>query len=168
MRLTDMDFTMSAKRNFNSNDILALLHSQPLSTGEIARKIRCDRVTALKYLRELKAKKQVLETRISNTVNLWRLTNFGNQILYGDCAETLKQVESESVDLIVTDPPYGYSFMGLSWDSALPSLDALKECCRVLKAGACAFFMCSSRTDLLWRMGERLEKAGFETGFSSI
>jgi DNA modification methylase len=110
----------------------------------------------------------VLETRVSNILNKWSLTLFGNPILIGDCAQTLKQLPDESVDLIVTDPPYGYNFMGLDWDSALPSLAALKECCRVLKAGAFAYFMCSPRTDLLWRMGERLEKAGFETGFSNI
>lgn len=159
---------MPAKWNFNVKDFLSVLRKgSVLSTGNIAKALHCHRTTALRYLRELKGKKQIAETRISNTLNVWKITRCGN-ILMGDCAETLKQVESESVDLIVTDPPYGYSFMGLSWDSALPSLDALKECCRVLKAGAFAFFMCSSRTDLLWRMGERLEKAGFETGFSNI
>jgi DNA modification methylase len=101
-------------------------------------------------------------------LNLWKLTLYGNPILIGDCAETLKQLPDESIDLIVSDPPYGFSFMGLDWDRALPSLAALKECFRVLNAGAFAFFMCSSRTDLLWRMGERLEKAGFVTAFSNI
>ena len=159
---------MPAKRKFNVKDFLALLKIKSFSTGEISRKIRCNRGTALKYLKELKVNKQVIETRISNTINQWKLTFFGNPIMIGDCAKTLKQLPDESIDLIVCDPPYGYCFMGLDWDKALPSLDALKECCRVLKAGAFAFFMCSSRTDLLWRMGERLEKAGFETGFSNI
>jgi DNA modification methylase len=158
---------MAAKRNFDKNSFLSLLSNEPLSTGIIARKIRCDKVTALKYLRELKAEKIVVETRINHKTNVWQL-NFENQILIGDCATTLRNIETESVDLIVTDPPYGYNFMNLNWDKALPSLEALKECCRVLKSGAFAFFMCSSRTDLLWRMGERLEKAGFETGFSNI
>ena len=63
---------MPAKRMFNVKDFLELLHI-PLSTGEIARKICCNRGTALKYLKELKTKKQVLETRISNTLNLWKL-----------------------------------------------------------------------------------------------
>jgi len=99
---------MPAKRIFKVNDFLALLRKGTFSTtGSIVRTLKCNRGTALKYLKELKAKKQVLDTRISNTVNLWQLTHFGNQILYGDCAETLKGVESESVDLIVTDPPYG-------------------------------------------------------------
>jgi len=46
----------------------------PLSIGEIARKLRCNRGTALKYLKELKAKKQVLETCISTNLNVWKLT----------------------------------------------------------------------------------------------
>jgi DNA N-6-adenine-methyltransferase (Dam) len=62
---------MPAKRKFNVKDFLELLYI-PLSTGELARKLRCNRGTALKYLKELKAKKQVLETRISNTLNLWK------------------------------------------------------------------------------------------------
>lgn len=67
---------MSAKRIFNLKDFLALLRKGTFSTtGSIARTLKCNRGTALKYLKELKAKKQVLETRISNTVNLWRLNN---------------------------------------------------------------------------------------------
>jgi hypothetical protein len=164
-----MGFNMPAKRNFKVDDFLALLHTKSFSTtGEIARRLKCNRGTALKYLRELKAKKQVIETRVSNILNKWSLTLFGNPILIGDCSETLKQLPDESVDLIVSDPPYGFSFMGLDWDRALQSIDALKECCRVLKSGAFDFFICSSRTDLLWRMGERLEKAGFVTAFSNI
>jgi len=163
-----MGFTMSAKRNFNSNDILSVLKTGNFSTGEIARKIRCDRVTALKYLRELKAQKRVKETRISTNLNVWQLTHFGNQILFGDCAEQLKAIVSETVDLIVTDPPYGIKFMGKNWDKALPSPEALKECLRVLKPGAFAFIMCSTQQTMLSHMIIRLSEAGFETRFSSI
>ena len=158
---------MAAKRNFDERDFLALLTTKSMSTGCIAKKMRCDKVTALKYLRELKTEKRVIETRISSTSNVWQL-NFENQILIGDCAETLKNIETESVDLIVTDPPYSLSFRGLSWDKALPSLEALKECCRVLKHGAFAFFMCSTQQKMLSHMIVRLSEAGFETGFSSI
>ena len=35
----------------------------------------------------------------------------------GDCADVMAQLESESVDAIVTDPPYGLAFMGAEWDS---------------------------------------------------
>ena len=161
---------MPAKRNFNVKDFLSVLKTGTgtFSTGEIARAIKCHRSTCLRYLRELKAKKQIVETRISNTLNVWRLTRSEDRILFGDCAETLKSIADESVDLIVTDPPYGYNFMGLSWDRALPSLESLKECLRVLKSGAIAFIMCSPRQDVLCEMIYRLKKAGFKTGFSSI
>lgn len=91
-----------------------------------------------------------------------------NEILVGDCAETLKKYPDETFDCIVTDPPYGYSFMGKQWDKALPSLEALKECHRVLKSGAFGFFMSAPRQDVLSRMILRLEEAGFQTGFTSI
>lgn len=86
----------------------------------------------------------------------------------GDCQELIKAIPDNSVDCIVTDPPYGYSFMGLDWDKALPSEEALRECCRVLKPGAFGFFMCTPRQDLLSRMIIRLEDAGFKTGFTSL
>ena len=40
-----------------------------------------------------------------------------NKILQGDCIEELKKLEENSVDCIVTDPPYGLEFMGKEWDS---------------------------------------------------
>lgn len=53
-----------------------------LSTGVIARKIKCHISTALRYLRDLKRAKQVIEQRISNTINQWKLT--GKRILLID------------------------------------------------------------------------------------
>ena len=56
---------MPAKRKYDGNDFLEVLHTKPLSTEEIVRKIRierklrCHRSTALRYLRELKAAKLV-------------------------------------------------------------------------------------------------------------
>jgi hypothetical protein len=66
---------MPAKRIFKFDDFLALLHIKSSSTGEIARKLKCNRGTALNYLKELKAKKQVIETRISTNLNVWKLTS---------------------------------------------------------------------------------------------
>lgn len=91
-----------------------------------------------------------------------------SKVIIGKCEDALKQFPEESFDCIVTDPPYGIKFMNKKWDKALPSIDALKECCRVLKAGAFGFFMCSPRMDVLWRMGQRLEEAGFRVDFSFI
>ena len=38
-------------------------------------------------------------------------------IIHGDCVEVMRGMEAESVDAIVTDPPYGLGFMGKEWDS---------------------------------------------------
>jgi site-specific DNA-methyltransferase (adenine-specific) len=91
-----------------------------------------------------------------------------NKIINGDCLEVLKSQPANSVDLIVTDPPYGYSFMGKEWDKAVPPVTIWKECLRVLKPGAFAFVMSAPRQDVLHRMIEKLEQAGFDTSFTSI
>ena len=91
-----------------------------------------------------------------------------NQIIHGDSLEKLKQLEDESIDCIVTDPPYGYSFMNKDWDKAVVSVDVWKECLRVMKSGAFAFIMSSPRQDVLCKMILNLIDAGFETNFTSI
>src|SRR5665647_1473604 len=74
---------MPAKRKYELSKFLEVLSSSSsLSTGIIARKLKCHISTALRYLRELKASKQVIEQRISNTINLWKLT--GKRILLVD------------------------------------------------------------------------------------
>lgn len=91
-----------------------------------------------------------------------------NQILCGPCEELLQGFPTNSIDLAVTDPQYGLGFMGLDWDQALPSREAFKEICRVLKPGALAFVMSSPRQDLMARMILLLEDAGFRTDLSFI
>ena len=39
-----------------------------------------------------------------------------NKIIWGDCTLELKDLPDESVDAIITDPPYGLEFMGKDWD----------------------------------------------------
>ena len=51
---------------------------------------------------------------------------------HGDCLEVLRMMPDESVDSIVTDPPYGLSFMGKKWDYDVPSVEIWAECLRVL------------------------------------
>lgn len=86
----------------------------------------------------------------------------------GDCLDIMRAMPSSSIDLLCTDPPYGYSFMGKDWDKVVPSLAIWKECLRVLKPGAFAFVMSSPRQDVLSQMIVRLIDAGFNTSFSSI
>ena len=90
------------------------------------------------------------------------------KLIKGDSAIDLKRIPSESIDVVVTDPPYGYSFMGKNWDKALPDIEIFKECLRVLKPGAFAFVMAAPRQDVLSRMMIKLEDAGFKTDFTSI
>ena len=90
------------------------------------------------------------------------------KLFCGDCVVVMKTFPSESIDCIVTDPPYGYSFMGKDWDKVVPSVEVWRECLRVLKSGAFAFVMSSPRQDVLSQMIVRLGQAGFETGFTSI
>jgi len=85
-----------------------------------------------------------------------------------DCLQGMKQLKDNSVDLLVTDPPYGYSFMGKYWDQAVPKVEIWKECLRVLKPGSFGFVMCAPRQDVLSRMIVNLQDAGFRTDFTSI
>ena len=43
-----------------------------------------------------------------------------SKLINGDSLEVLKEYDEDSVDLLCTDPPYGYGFMGKSWDKTLP------------------------------------------------
>ncbi|WP_313203701.1 DNA methyltransferase [Stenotrophomonas sp.] len=65
-----------------------------------------------------------------------------------------------SVDAIVTDPPYGLSFMGKRWDCDVPSTDIWAQCLRVLKPGGHLLAFAGTRTQ--HRMAVRIEDAGFE------
>lgn len=81
-------------------------------------------------------------------------------IIHGDCLEKLKELPENSVDSIVTDPPYGLSFMGKKWDYDVPSVDIWKECYRVLKPGGYLLSFAGTRTQ--HRMAVNIEDAGFE------
>jgi len=89
-------------------------------------------------------------------------------LIQGNCKDILKEHKDNSIDLIITDPPYGISFMGKDWDKALPDKEVWQQCYRVLKEGKLAFVMCSPRQDVLSRMIISLEDAGFRTNYTSI
>lgn len=85
----------------------------------------------------------------------------GNATLHlGDCLDVLKTLPENSVDAIVTDPPYGLSFMGRKWDYDVPSVEIWTECLRVLKPGGHLLAFAGTRTQ--HRMAVRIEDAGFE------
>lgn len=105
-------------------------------------------------------------------------------LLHGDALERLKELPDNSVDSVVTDPPYGLSkepdivevlskwingepydhkhggFMGKKWDSFVPHPDLWKEVYRVLKPGGHALVFAGTRTQDLMTIALRL--AGFE------
>lgn len=81
-------------------------------------------------------------------------------LLLGDCLEVLKNTQDNSIDAVVTDPPYGLSFMGKKWDYDVPSVEIWQECLRVLKPGGYLLAFAGTRTQ--HRMAVRIEDAGFE------
>jgi DNA modification methylase len=105
-------------------------------------------------------------------------------ILLGDCRAGMRLMPENSVDSIVTDPPYGLSkqpnmrevlkhwlngddykatgsgFMGKSWDSFVPGPATWAEAYRILKPGGVAAVFAGSRTVDL--MATSLRLAGFE------
>ena len=81
-------------------------------------------------------------------------------VVHGDCLDVLRGMAADSVDSVVTDPPYGLSFMGKKWDYDVPSEDIWRECLRVLKPGGHLLAFAGTRTQ--HRMAVRIEDAGFE------
>ena len=81
-------------------------------------------------------------------------------LFLGNCLDVLKTFQDNSFDAIVTDPPYGLSFMGKKWDHSVPSVKIWEECLRVLKPGGHLLAFAGTRTQ--HRMAARIEDAGFE------
>lgn len=107
-------------------------------------------------------------------------------LINADCFEALRDMPSNSVEAVVTDPPYGLGactpaqvaeclqawssgktwkpkgsgFMGKAWDAWVPPPELWREVLRVLKPGGHALVFAGSRTQDL--MGMSLRLAGFE------
>lgn len=90
----------------------------------------------------------------------------GIEIYHGDAGRM--PYPDDTFDCLVTDPPYGYGFMGKDWDKAVIPSSVWREVLRVMKPGAFGFVMSAPRQDVLSRMIVNLQDAGFEVGFSSI
>lgn len=85
-----------------------------------------------------------------------------NNVYQGNSLELLKQLQDNSVDSIVTDPPYELGFMGKSWDKTgiAYNVELWEECLRVLKHGGHLLAFGGTRT--YHRMACAIEDAGFE------
>jgi site-specific DNA-methyltransferase (adenine-specific) len=88
-------------------------------------------------------------------------------LLVGDCVEQMKTLEANSVDAIVTDPPYGLEFMGKAWDGFGTPLGFqtwseqwAREAFRVLKPGG--HLLAFGGTRMYHRLAAGIEDAGFE------
>jgi site-specific DNA-methyltransferase (adenine-specific) len=77
-----------------------------------------------------------------------------NQSCYG-----LEGVSDESIDAVITDPPYGIDFQAHEWDKALPDRQIWADCYRVLKPGGYALVFTSIR--LMHHLMLHLEDSGF-------
>ena len=90
-----------------------------------------------------------------------RIERGGDATFYlGDCLDVLASLQKNTVHSIVTDPPYGLSFMGQAWDHSVPSVEVWRECLRVLKPGGHLLAFAGTRTQ--HRMAVAIEDAGFE------
>ena len=49
------------------------------------------------------------------------------RLLHGDCLEQMRTLAAESVDALVSDPPYGIGFMGKEWDTFKPDVASKKQ-----------------------------------------
>ena len=82
------------------------------------------------------------------------------KIIQGDNRDTLKTIPDNSIDAIVTDPPYGIDFLGKAWDANTGALETYQECLRVLKPGGHILAFSAART--YHHLAVTLEQAGFE------
>lgn len=83
-----------------------------------------------------------------------------HELHHGNCLDILRTMPDASIDAVVTDPPYGLSFMGKRWDYDVPSVEIWEQCLRVLKPGGYLLAFAGTRTQ--HRMAVRIEDAGFE------
>ena len=83
------------------------------------------------------------------------------QLIVGDCLEELDRVEENSIDAIITDPPYELNFMNKGWDNAGVSLNknTWEKCLRVLKPGG--YLLAFGGTRTYHRITCAIEDAGF-------
>lgn len=84
------------------------------------------------------------------------------QLIIGDCLEELDKIEENSIDAIITDPPYELNFMNKGWDNAGVSFSksTWEKCLRALKPGGYLLAFGGGRT--FHRIACAIEDAGFE------
>ena len=79
---------------------------------------------------------------------------------HGDCIEIMQDLETNSIDAIITDPPYMINLANRSWDSEFDVESWAAQCFRVLKHGG--YMACFGATRTIHRFAYMLEGAGFD------
>lgn len=82
------------------------------------------------------------------------------ELYCGNSLEITKTFADDSIDTIITDPPYGLKFMGKEWDHGVPGVEFWKEFLRVAKPGAILMAFGGTRT--FHRLTVAIEDAGWE------
>jgi site-specific DNA-methyltransferase (adenine-specific) len=90
---------------------------------------------------------------VTRTLGSWAIE-------HGDALEVLKRYPDNHFDALLSDPPYGISFMGKGWDYGIPPIETWQEALRVLKPGAPLIAFGGTRT--FHRLAVAIEDAGFE------
>ncbi len=80
-------------------------------------------------------------------------------VRHGDCRDIMRTLPDNSVDAIVSDPPYGLAFMGKAWDHGVPGVEFWTEALRVAKPGAHLVAFGGTRT--FHRLAVAIEDAGW-------
>lgn len=82
------------------------------------------------------------------------------KMVLGDCLDVMRTMPDNNIDFVVTDPPYGLSFMGKNWDGKIPSTEYWKETLRICKPGSMVAAFGGSRTH--HHLMVAIEKSGWE------
>ena len=78
------------------------------------------------------------------------MKEFINKVIQGDCLEVMKEIDDNSIDIIITDPPYGIgaykngtmgggvlakqsTYKATDWDNFIPTKEYFDEMIRISK-----------------------------------
>ena len=79
--------------------------------------------------------------------------------IYNKSCYGLADIQANSVDSLITDPPYGISYQNHYWDKDLPNKEIWENCLNVLKPGSFGAVFSSVR--LMHRLMVNMEDSGF-------
>ena len=78
---------------------------------------------------------------------------------HGDCLDIMRTMPDNSIDFIITDPPYGISFMNKGWDYQIPPIKYWQEMLRICKPGS--IMACAGLPRMIHRLGCIIEDSGW-------